>query len=530
MYTRTSPILNTSTPLDLDALFIYFRDQGAYRLSELSDYLHTVTLGAVQLGIDPIVMVAQWDLETDGGRSWWWRFRLNPAGLGITGDPEQNEVSQIWDSGTNAALGHLAHMTAYLWGEDWPDHWPDPKLNPIDVDQRFGIAVMAHGGTASTLQDLNGTWAVDPDDNYHGKLAERANRIMHFAKEQTPMATYDYNNGVHPPFGDYEVSENMKFAGYIDPAQHVIRGFVIHSAYGYLLSTTVYFQRGEALTDYMVGNLLDGSARDGELRRFNNPIGPRYSHASGPVNNPIEDAAKFLEIYGPNPSVINMYTTALERTCDVNGRGAVSEKEHQKRVRLIAYWANKYGKYLFAKTGEHRFTCDTFPIIPSENNRSFLIYHGEINAGKRTVCPDAQVRATLQRIIADVRALLAEWQKHTTEIPPEIPPAELPIYAAPVRIAELEAYKDKDTAPAYAIVGTDIFTFVNDRVRAKKATPRYQDFDTNGERIGPDIEAGLEFAVLWLTWDDEKRPWYVTPYWTRVLVHDTERISDEATV
>lgn len=348
---------------------------------------------------------------------------------------------------------------------------------------------------------------------------------------EEPVTTYNYSNGVHPNAVQIKVSEGSKFAGYIDPASHIIRAFVIHSAYGYLQGTTTYFQQGNALTDYMVGNSSDGAGLDGELRQFNDPHGPRYAWSSGPVSSPIEDAAKFLEIFGPNKEVVNMYTTSLERSGD--SRNAVTPKEHAKRVALIAYHANEYGKYLKAKTGQDLFTCDTFPLIPSQNNRSFLIYHGEINADKRTSCPDSQVRSTIDRIVTDVKATLAAWQKGdgTSTPPVDPPPVDPPGQYAPVKpIANLVKFLGTDYNKVPAVVtdnGTD-YIFVYDRVRAIKDTPRRQTAELGALKIGQDIKTGEEFAVLWLFETAKGEKFYLTPYWTRVLVSDTERIKDAA--
>lgn len=351
-------------------------------------------------------------------------------------------------------------------------------------------------------------------------------------EQEPPVATYNYDNGVRPAAVDIKVTEGNKFAGYINPADHFIAGFVIHSAYGSLEGSTQWFQGGNALTDLMVGNSFDGAALDGQVRRFNDAYGSRYSWSSGPVSNPIDDAAKFLEIFGPNPEVVNMYTTAMERSCGSNvATNEVTEKEHKARCAWIAYHANIYGKRVKARTGKDGFTCDTFPLIPGENNRSFLIYHGEINSGKRNTCPDPLVRKTIDRIIADVRVILSGWQKGTTTIPPQVPPEQMPTYAPVKPIPALQVYKgkDADAVPAFVKVGNDTFIFVSDRVRATKKTPRYQTANANSkERIGPDIEKGTEFAVNWLFFDEKGIGWYISPYETRVLQADTERIKDQA--
>lgn len=343
------------------------------------------------------------------------------------------------------------------------------------------------------------------------------------------MSTYNYDNGVEPPWVDVLVAESRKFAGYIDPTQHFIAACVIHSAYGGLEGTTGWFKGGNALTDTMVGNSFDGAALDGQIRRFNDAYGPRYSWSSGPVNNPIEDAAKFLEIFGPNPEVVNMYTTAMERSCAaVTATNPVTEKEHAARCAWIAWHANRYGKRVKERTGKDGFTCDTFPLIPGENNRSFLIYHGEISAGKRQTCPDPYVRQTIDRMIADVRTILAGWQKGASTIPPQVPPDQMPEYAKPLVVPELQAYTSEDTAPAFTIVNGQTFIFVSDRVRATEEIPRRRTAEMDAPVIGPPIEKGLEFAVNWLVWASDGNPWYLTPFWTRVPAAATQRIQDKA--
>lgn len=514
--------------------------------------LDVVAYLSERMGLDEIVLTAIIWIETGAAgsglpfRSQWWRDGFNLGNLGVTGDKAQNAASQRWATPKDGAYGLVAHYVAYAYAEQWRSVWDTEELgDPQGWDKRFGLVLDASkGGRAWTLGDLNRRWAVDADDDYGGKLAERANTIIAAISDppvttpstppepvegETPVATYNYDNGVPPDYEDYEVSDAIKFAGWIDPDDHFIAAVVLHSAYGGLVGSTGWFQDGHALTDYMVGNSFDGPKLDGELRRFNDPYGDRYAWASGPVSNPIDDAAKFLEIFGPNKEVVNMFTTAIERSCAaVVATNPVTEKEHAKRCAVIAYHANRYGKRVKARTGKDGFTCDTFPLIPGENNRSFLIYHGEINAGKRETCPDPFVRATIDRIIADVRTILAKWQKNADTIPPQVPPEQMPTYA-PVKVIEgLQAYKDKDATPAFVTIGKNTFIFVSDRVRATKQTPRYQSANTKGDKIGPDIEKGLEFGVNWLFWNDKGEPWYITPYLTRVFANDTERIRDEA--
>lgn len=534
----------------VSAALAYGVSRNAKRQDFLAEYLAELWRLCQKYGFDFSILVAQSVNETASWTSAVWQAYGNPAGIGVTGTDTSagTNYSLVYKNGTDAARAHVVHMFAYVKGGFGPN--VDLELrNYVQLDPRWNAVFQAkYDGTIRTIADfnVNGRWALLNNSRYGDNIIQSGRAVWPnlpdqgdppvttpstpaepVEQEPPPVATYNYGNGVLPSIEKIAVSEGNKFAGYINPADHIIRAFVIHSAYGSLEGTTSYFQQGNALTDYMVGNSSDGSSLDGRLRQFNDPNGARYSWASGPVSNPIEDAAKFLEIYGPNKEVVNMYTTALERSGD--SRNAVTEKEHAKRIALIAYWANRYGKYLKDKTGEDRFTCDTFPLIPSENNRSFLIYHGEINSDKRTSCPDSAVRATIDRIVADVRALLGSWQRSGVPIPPAPDdPDPQAQYAEPKPVAELQAYKDKDAAPSFVKVGNDTFVFVNDRVRATKNTPRYQTAKVDGAKIGADIKKGEEFAVLWLFFDEKGTGWFVTPWWSRVLADDTQRIKDAA--
>lgn len=520
-------------------------------------------------GIDEAVPEAQFLLETDNGRSVRWNNDLNASGMGIVSDgtaqpfyiPDVDASARLFVQCLYSLVTRKRHPSINLWvstktkrgGEEWfSDVWLPKVQSRAMPDVRtvadLGLRYVEDG-------DPRATWSWEdgerPQDSYGKKLVSRLSEFYPDlpapndppvdtpstpaepvpGEQEPPMATYNYDNGVVPPWVDYKVSESAKYAGYIDAAKHFIAAVVWHSAYGTLGGTTGWYQDGNALTDTMVGNSLDGTALDGQIRRFNDAYGNRYAWSSGPVSNPIDDAAKFLEVFGPNKEVVNMYTTAMERSCGAKvATNPVTEKERASRVWWTAYHANKYGEYLFKKTGKHQFTCDTFPLIPSQNNRSFIIYHGEINADKRTSCPDQFVRADIDTEIAAVRTLLAQWQRGAVSIPPQVPPEQMPTYAPVKAIDALQAYKGKDTdvVPAFVKSGADTFIFVNDRVRATKPTPRYQTANVNGERIGQDISKGEEFAVLWLFWDEKGDPWYISPYWTRIRVTDTERIKDAA--
>lgn len=148
------------------------RSMGAQRMDQVTLYVTEIYRRAPEVGFDPALLIAQSALETDFWRSSWWVNRLNPAGIGVTGDPAQNAASPTFTSGTIAARAQLAHMHAEVYGNRQP---LPPVLQGVDPTyQRVFAAGWA--GTIVTLEDLAGTWATDP--LYDVKIVSRARVIF----------------------------------------------------------------------------------------------------------------------------------------------------------------------------------------------------------------------------------------------------------------------------------------------------------------------------------------------------------------
>jgi uncharacterized protein YraI len=145
---------------------------GANRIDQVELYIREVYRLAPQIGFDPALIVAQSALETNYWRDDWWSLRLNAAGLGITGDPAQESASPTFPNGTIAARAQLAHMHAEVFGNTRP---LPTELQGVDPTyQRVFEAGWA--GTIRTVEDLSGTWAVDPE--YHHKIIRVAREIF----------------------------------------------------------------------------------------------------------------------------------------------------------------------------------------------------------------------------------------------------------------------------------------------------------------------------------------------------------------
>lgn len=469
-YTAASPIL-TTTPhrLDTVAFSAYVNRLGGDRVTETREYVDAVVSGALRLGIDPVVILAQWWLETDAGRSTWWVKNLNPAGLGITGDREQNAMSQRWATGTAAAYGHLAHMAAYLWGDDAVDHWPDTWPDLAAADHRFGAPVRA-GYHADTLEELNGTWAIDPQNDYGGKLADRANAIVLDYGQGEPMTELTFGNVPHPPY-DRRIVENS--TAWDDLGARVMRGVVWHRMIGTLWGTDGYFRgaaTNRALTDYGIGVLAtDGSDDAGRILMWNDPRGRRAPWANGTVNKPYGDGKKFIDRYGVN--AVNRDQASIE--ISGNYDTPLDAKSRESIIALTAYWADQY-----------EVPWETFPMVPGED-RSFVCWHQEFTIGTGKICPGQVVIGETSALLAAVKNRLQDYQ--TMPAPPPKPPD----YATP-----------QPVEPGTRVINNRLYLGVTETYTlARDVTPRLW-ADPSSPATGPDLKAGTTVEVAHVVKDE----------------------------
>lgn len=150
----------------------FARNAGAERMDEVETYINEIYRFAPEIGMDPSLLIAQSALETGYWKSYWWRERLNPAGLAIYDDPSTHERSPGFANGTIAARAQMAHMHAEVYG----DREPLPEILQ-GVDASYEAVFQAGwAGTIVTLEDLGGTWATDTSYGY--KIARVAAEIF----------------------------------------------------------------------------------------------------------------------------------------------------------------------------------------------------------------------------------------------------------------------------------------------------------------------------------------------------------------
>lgn len=156
----------------VDVALDFARRAGAKRMDNVEEYIREIYRLAPAVGMDPAILVAQSALETGQWKSDWWVQRLNPAGIGITGDPRQESGSPRYSNGIMAARAQIAHMHAEVFGSS--------RALPAvlrGVDPTYDAVFHAGwAGKNDTIRKLAGTWATDPQ--YHVKIVRKANEIF----------------------------------------------------------------------------------------------------------------------------------------------------------------------------------------------------------------------------------------------------------------------------------------------------------------------------------------------------------------
>jgi hypothetical protein len=173
-YTIDTPI--KGQPRGTPELFIDFaKSKGSKRIDEVIEYIETIYRLAPILGFDPAILIGQSILETSlDGVPWAspvWTERLNPAGIGWTGDPEQNAASRVFGSGEEAAKAQLVHMWAYVNGSP---NIPG-GLVPLDSPRWGAVERAGWLGTVDVIGDLTNKWAADGE--YGEKIVQRLNQF-----------------------------------------------------------------------------------------------------------------------------------------------------------------------------------------------------------------------------------------------------------------------------------------------------------------------------------------------------------------
>jgi hypothetical protein len=151
--------------------FLLPKDNGEYDNDEVKWIINAYLTQAPPLGLDPLLPIAQMCHET-GYLSSKWASRpyCNPAGIGVTGEPNKGVSFGSWH---NSIPAHLGRLIAY---STKPTERSPLQAAAVQFALKYRSLPAELQGTVTNLLGLQGKWASDP--TYATKLATMANNIL----------------------------------------------------------------------------------------------------------------------------------------------------------------------------------------------------------------------------------------------------------------------------------------------------------------------------------------------------------------
>ena len=453
-YTVQTPIIGPSTGTAQEALSWLDVRAGAE-----TEYVAELWRLCGLVNMDAACLFAQWAHETGDGSSYYWLTRKNPAGLGITGDPAQNEASHTWANGTEAAQAHIVHMSAYTKNNKLILNsylWTDPRVQAV-IDAGYL-------GSVKTINDLTGRWATDP--NYEAGIVRKLNLIFPNRQEVKPMAiTFGrvpkptVIQSLLPASNPY-----VKESG----APDIPEAIFWHRMIGSWNGTNNWFHQGKAATAYGVAvAATDGPFQSGRIYEWIEPGNGWYGESSGPVVSPYGDGVIYVDEVGVDN--VNRLSKAIEISGDVDT--PLDERARDAIANITAYWAD-----------QKRIPWNEFPHYKAKG-RSYVIWHNEVTGMAYKTCPGTVVMNETNALIERTKQVM---KRHQVDA---VPPTE-PEYAKPSSIH----WKRGDVGPK-TVGGTPALAFLF-QVTARRRTWPLSHTGVDAKRTGPDIEKGETVTVM----------------------------------
>jgi Mannosyl-glycoprotein endo-beta-N-acetylglucosaminidase len=151
--------------------FLIPKPNGEYTDADVRFILTQYFTVGPSVGLDPLLAVAQMELETGFLSSFWAaRPRRNPAGIGVTGEPGAGISFPSWKVSVRAHLGRLlAYALPATAGTAAQKALIAEALKwrPLPPSKR---------GSGLTVKGLAQSWATDPA--YAGKIVNVANAML----------------------------------------------------------------------------------------------------------------------------------------------------------------------------------------------------------------------------------------------------------------------------------------------------------------------------------------------------------------
>jgi hypothetical protein len=486
-----------------DAFFNWASDHGSARLPDVRLYLDTIYEFAPRVGMRAEVLVAQAVHEaTDDGAPWnsfWWNERCNCIGNGITGDSVQDAASRDFENGRNVALCHLVHDWLYAAGQTLPSDLEPHRAQ----DPRWNAAIEAgHAGTAPTIDDFTGRYAMDP--LYGEKWVARLNAL------EAAGLTGKPDIPDIPDIPDEEPDEETTMA--TNMTRHMFEG----------LDKAVWLPNDiEVIVDIVPASIKNVRSNQ---------------HFTGQVHSLYHETGNF------NPGTGATHErNYLHRGADGAGKGfnfAVDDKQIIQLTPLDEVtwsagrpWWNKHtwaveqcvGKGLDLDRARRNAAAlhAGLAVAKGWDVAVSMVQHNKVY-GKN--CPSViRGKGTWASVLEQAKEFAAR-AKVASGIGGAIDDVVQAMFEPPSVINELQF---DGVPPAMVEHDGSTFVYVEGIVQAIRETPRLQLGFDGASVIGHNIEAGEEFRVEWIFKSDDGRYYYYTPYATRVLVADTQRIEED---
>lgn len=331
------------------------------------------------VSLDPAVLFAQAAHETAGFTSFYWRTRLNPAGIGITGDPAQNAASQTWATGTDAARGHVLHMWIYTQaGEPTSETIKWLFAGRYDIRALHAID-QPWSGEVRTIRDLTGKWATDPA--YHDKIVRK-----HAAIFGETVSNPRPSGGSMPDKPViYDLMRDYARFGISGEDAATVRAYRFENRQGYSPSFIVlHIQAGTTRSslDWWANGYVDGAKvtasstvmiqRDGSILQV---IPEQHAPwTNGDDNRPTTAGLPLVQMPGNS----NLHTLSIE----AEGMSGADVLNYPAQLDAIEWqvrdWMARYP-------------------IPISN----VIRHGDVNSVDRPNCPGAYYPVIMARLAKD---------------------------------------------------------------------------------------------------------------------------------
>lgn len=258
-----------------------------------------------------------------------------------------------------------------------------------------------------------------------------------------------------------------------------------------------------ALTDLEINSVT------GRMRRFveRGPGHDIAGWANGRLDGAYGDAAKYIEWKRTQPggfwaNLINIEGEALEISGWFPAYPVTQDTPvEEAAIANICQW-------MAARAHDYGISWETFPIIPGQNNRSYITWHQEWTIGTGKTCPGPWVMNQTSAWIERARQIMKAYQTADVDAGETPKPPKPPVYAA----AELPEWWSRvleQRWPSDAMVDGVRWFAVRRRVEALRNANRYSQPDTSAPHSGPKILAGEKIAIERWFRDQHRKTWLV---------------------